>query len=88
MRDTPSGVSRNSIRLRRVLLLRSVIRLTPSDICFASLGANRISLSPKDLISLSFWKYLATGEVFSKENITLTLVSISLTDKKKEKTRN
>ena len=77
MRDTPSGVSRNSIRLRRVLLLRSVIRLTPSDICFASLGANRISLSPKDLISLS-----------QSENITLTLVSISLTDIKKEKTRN
>ncbi len=77
MGDTPSGVSRNSIRLRRVLLLRSVIRLTPSDICFASLGTNRISLSPKDLISLS-----------QSENITLTLVSISLTDKKKEKTRN
>ena len=28
----------NSIRLWRVLLLRSDIRLTPSDICFASLG--------------------------------------------------
>ena len=88
MRDTPSGVSRNSIRLRRVLLLRSVIRLTPSDICFASLWANRIPLKPQGFNITFFWKYLATGEVFSKENITLTLVSISLTDKKKEKTRN
>jgi len=34
----------SSIRLRRVILLCSVIRLTPSDICFASLSANRISL--------------------------------------------
>ena len=37
----------NSIRLRRVLLLRSDIRLMPSDICFASLWANRISLKPQ-----------------------------------------
>ncbi len=36
-----------SIRLRRVILLRSVIRLTPSDIRFASLEANRISLKPQ-----------------------------------------
>ena len=36
MRDTLNGVSRNSIRLRRVILLRSDIRLTPNDICFAS----------------------------------------------------
>ena len=36
-----------SIRLRRVLLLRSDIRLTPSDICSASYGANRISLKPQ-----------------------------------------
>ena len=35
------------IRLRRVLLLRSVIRLTPSDIRFASLEANKISLKPQ-----------------------------------------
>ena len=73
-----SGVSRNSIRLRRVLLLRSDIRHTPSGIRFASFKANRISLSPKDLISLYFLKYLALGEEFSKENITLTIVSISL----------
>ena len=37
----------NSIRLRRVLLLRSDIRLMPSDICFASFWANRISLKPQ-----------------------------------------
>jgi len=37
----------NSIRLRRVLLLRSDIRLTPSDIRYASLMANRISLKPQ-----------------------------------------
>ena len=36
-----------SIRLRRVILLRSVIRLTPSGIRFASLEANRISLKPQ-----------------------------------------
>ena len=36
-RDTLNGVSRNSIRLRRVLLLRSDIRRKPSDICSASL---------------------------------------------------
>ena len=35
------------IRLRRVLLLRSDIRFTTSDIRFASLGANKISLKPK-----------------------------------------
>ena len=34
----------SSIRLWRVLLLRSDIRLSPSDICFASFKANRISL--------------------------------------------
>ena len=34
----------NSIRLRRVILLRSDIRLTTSDIRFASFMANRISL--------------------------------------------
>ena len=44
MRDTLNGVSRNSIRLRRVILLRSCIRLTPSDIRYASFQANRISL--------------------------------------------
>ncbi len=37
LRDTPSGVSRSSIRLRRVILLRSYIRLAPSDIRYASL---------------------------------------------------
>ena len=50
----------SSIRLRRVLLLRSDIRLSPSDICFASFKANRISLEgiaeqyhcPKDNITL------------------------------------
>jgi len=77
MRDTPSGVSRNSIRLRRVILLRSDIRLSAECYSLREFRANRISLSPKDLISLS-----------QCENITLTLVSISLTDKKKEKTRN
>ncbi len=34
----------NSIRLRRVILLRSDIRLAPSGIRYASLKANRISL--------------------------------------------
>ena len=34
------------IRLRRVLLLRSDIRLMPSGIRFASLWANRISMKP------------------------------------------
>ena len=72
----------SSIRLWRVLLLRSVIRLTPSDICFASLWANRISLKPQGFNITFFRKYLATGEVFSKENITLTLVSISLNRQK------
>ena len=72
----------SSICLRRVLLLRSVIRLTPSDICFASLWANRISLKPQGFNITFFWKYLATGEVFSKENITLTIVSISLNRQK------
>ena len=37
----------NSIRLRRVLLLRSDIRLVSSDICLASFWANRISLKPQ-----------------------------------------
>ena len=46
---------------------------------FASrvLEANKISLKPQGFNITFFWKYLATGEVFSKENITLTLVSIS-----------
>ena len=43
----------NSIRLWRVLLLRSDIRRKPSDICSASYGANRISLKPQASISLS-----------------------------------
>ena len=34
------------IRLRRVVLLRSDIRLTPSDIRYASFVANKISLKP------------------------------------------
>jgi len=34
------------IRLRRVVLLRSDIRLTPSDIRCASFVANKISLKP------------------------------------------
>ena len=34
------------IRLRRVLLLRSGIRLTPSGIRYASFRANKISLKP------------------------------------------
>ena len=34
------------IRLRRVLLLRSDIRLSPSGIRYASLEANKISLEP------------------------------------------
>ena len=37
----------SSIRLRRVILLRSDIRLTPSGIRFASFRANRISLKPQ-----------------------------------------
>ena len=37
----------SSIRLRRVILLRSDIRLMPSGIRFASLWANRISLKPQ-----------------------------------------
>ena len=44
---------RSSIRLRRVILLRSDIRLTTSDIRYASFLANRISLKPQALISLS-----------------------------------
>ena len=36
-----------SIRLRRVILLCSDIRLTPSGIRYASFRANRISLKPK-----------------------------------------
>ena len=35
------------IRLRRVVLLRSDLRLTPSDIRYASLMANRISRKPQ-----------------------------------------
>ena len=42
----------NSIRLWRVLLLRSDIRLAPSGIRYASLEANRISLKPWASISL------------------------------------
>ena len=34
------------IRLRQVVLLRSDIRLTPSDIRYASFVANKISLKP------------------------------------------
>ena len=49
------------IRLRRVLLLRSGIRLSPSDIRYASLGANIISLRPSGAISL-----------LRSKNITLT----------------
>ena len=37
----------SSIRLRRVILLRSGIRLTPSGIRYASFRANRISLKPQ-----------------------------------------
>ncbi len=37
----------SSIRLRRVILLRSDIRLMPSDIRCASCAANRISLKPQ-----------------------------------------
>ena len=37
----------SSIRLWRVILLRSDIRLAPSDIRFASFRANRISLEPQ-----------------------------------------
>ena len=37
----------SSIRLRRVILLRSDIRLMPSDIRCASCEANRISLKPQ-----------------------------------------
>ena len=44
---------RSSIRLRRVILLRSDIRLATSDIRYASFVANRISLKPQALISLS-----------------------------------
>ena len=44
---------RSSIRQRRVILLRSDIRLTTSDILYASFLANRISLKPQALISLS-----------------------------------
>ena len=47
MRDTSLRVSRNSIRLWRVVLLRSDIRLTPSDIRYASFVANKISLKPQ-----------------------------------------
>ena len=43
----------NSIRLRRVLLLRSDIRLTPSYICYASLGRIEYHRSRKASISLS-----------------------------------
>ena len=47
-RDTLNGVSRQFYSpFRRVLLLRSDIRLTPSDIRFASFKANRISLKPQ-----------------------------------------
>ena len=44
---------RSSIRLLRVILLRSDIRLLTSDIRCASFLANRISLKPQALISLS-----------------------------------
>ena len=50
--------------------------------------ANRISLKSYGFNITFFWKYLVIDEEFSKENITLTLVSISLTDTKKEKIRN
>ena len=44
----------NSIRLRRVILLRSDIRLTPSDIGLRPVkGTNRMSLRVKRAISLS-----------------------------------
>ena len=42
----------NSIRLRRVLLLRSYIRLMPSNIRSASFRTNRISLFAMQRISL------------------------------------
>ena len=44
---------RSSIRLRRVILFRSDIRISTSDIHYASFVANRISLKPQALISLS-----------------------------------
>ena len=44
---------RSSIRLRQVILLRSDIRLATSDIHCVSFLANRISLKPQTLISLS-----------------------------------
>ena len=43
----PIRKSRSFIRLRRVILLRSDIRLASSDICFASFKANKISLKPQ-----------------------------------------
>ena len=57
----------SSIRLWRVLLLRSDIRLTTSDIRCASFMANKISRKPKAFISLS----LATISLRRSRNITL-----------------
>ena len=66
----------SSIRLRRVILLRSDIRLTPSDICFASLWANRISLESQGFnITFAKRKYHADDS----QHITKQV--------KKEKTR-
>ena len=55
------------IRLRRVILLRSDIRLTPSDIRYASFMANKISRKPQAFISLS----LATISLRRSRTITL-----------------
>ena len=60
-KSTSRGALRKEVRLsfirqRRVVLLRSDIRLSPSVIRFASLGANKISLKPKVLISLLIYQ--------------------------------
>ena len=58
---------RSFIRLRRVILLRSDIRLSPSGIRYASFMANKISRKPQAFISLS----LATISRRARRGISL-----------------
>ena len=62
----------NSIRLRRVLLLRSYIRLVPSDIRFASFRANRISLQ-----GFALQYHFLSGKYYSSRQRRISLLILT-----------
>ena len=69
----PDG-NANSIRLRRVILLRSDIRLMPSGIRYASLWANRISLQGNAL-KYHFCEAKIAKQKLRSKNITLSKIA-------------